>query len=115
MRLFTARARSGHFHAAKSLQPDDSSVSETSRAKCEMHICDTGDSTAGLAMAYRLLAAAQERWRCVIAPHLVALVRAGATPSWTNPSSARTNGTPRDHPRQPTTLDNFSPMPLGRA
>jgi len=38
-----------------------------------------GSRTAGLAMAYKLLAAAQERWRCVNAPHLVALVRAGAT------------------------------------
>ena len=38
-----------------------------------------GSRTAGLAMAYKLLAAAQERWRCVTAPHLVALVRAGTT------------------------------------
>ena len=30
-------------------------------------------------MAYKLLKAAQARWRCVNAPHLVALVRAGAT------------------------------------
>ena len=30
-------------------------------------------------MAYKLLDAAQGRWRCVNAPHLVALVRAGAT------------------------------------
>jgi hypothetical protein len=39
----------------------------------------SGSRTAGLAMAYKLLTAAQERWRCVNAPHLVALVRAGAT------------------------------------
>jgi transposase-like protein len=38
-----------------------------------------GSRTAGLAMAYKLLAAAQARWRAVNAPHLVALVRAGAT------------------------------------
>jgi putative transposase len=38
-----------------------------------------GSRAAGLAMAYKLLEAAQERWRCVNAPHLVALVRAGAT------------------------------------
>jgi transposase-like protein len=38
-----------------------------------------GSRSAGLAMAYKLLAAAQARWRCVNAPHLVALVRAGAT------------------------------------
>ena len=39
----------------------------------------SGSRTAGLAMAYKLLDAAQARWRCVNAPHLVALVRAGAT------------------------------------
>jgi transposase-like protein len=39
----------------------------------------SGSRTAGLAMAYKLLDAAQARWRCVNAPHLVALARAGAT------------------------------------
>jgi hypothetical protein len=34
--------------------------------------------TAGIAMAYKLIDAAQARWRAVNAPHLVALVRAGA-------------------------------------
>ena len=38
-----------------------------------------GSRTAGLARAYKLLTAAQARWRSVNAPHLVALVRAGAT------------------------------------
>jgi transposase-like protein len=38
-----------------------------------------GSRSAGLAMAYKLLDAAQARWRCVNAPHLVALVRAGAS------------------------------------
>jgi hypothetical protein len=38
-----------------------------------------GSRSAGLAMAYKLLDAAQARWRAVNAPHLVALVRAGAT------------------------------------
>src|SRR5436309_3734249 len=33
---------------------------------------------AGLAMAFKLIMAAQDRWRAVNAPHLVALVRAGA-------------------------------------
>jgi hypothetical protein len=33
---------------------------------------------AGLAMAFKLIEAAQARWRAVNAPHLVALVRAGA-------------------------------------
>jgi hypothetical protein len=30
-------------------------------------------------MTYKLIIAAQDRWRAVNAPHLVALVRAGAT------------------------------------
>jgi transposase-like protein len=38
-----------------------------------------GSRTAGLAMAFKLIEAAQARWRAVNAPHLVALVRAGAT------------------------------------
>jgi putative transposase len=37
-----------------------------------------GSKAAGLAMAFKLLEAAQERWRAVSGPHLVALVRAGA-------------------------------------
>jgi transposase-like protein len=37
-----------------------------------------GSRAAGLAMAFKLLEAAQARWRAVNAPHLVALVRAGA-------------------------------------
>jgi putative transposase len=38
-----------------------------------------GSAAAGLAMAFKLLASAQDRWRAVNGPHLVALVRAGAT------------------------------------
>ena len=38
-----------------------------------------GSRDAGIAMAYKLIDAAQARWRAVNAPHLVALVRAGAT------------------------------------
>lgn len=38
-----------------------------------------GSRSAGLAMAFKLIEAAQQRWRAVNAPHLVALVRAGAT------------------------------------
>jgi transposase-like protein len=37
-----------------------------------------GSRAAGLAMAFKLIEAAQTRWRAVNAPHLVALVRAGA-------------------------------------
>ncbi len=38
-----------------------------------------GSRSAGLAMAFKLALAAQDHWRKVNAPHLVALVRAGAT------------------------------------
>jgi len=38
-----------------------------------------GSRAAGLAMAFKLIEAAQARWRMINAPHLVALVRAGAT------------------------------------
>jgi putative transposase len=37
-----------------------------------------GSRAAGLAMAFKLIEAAETRWRSVNAPHLVALVRAGA-------------------------------------
>jgi transposase-like protein len=37
-----------------------------------------GSRAAGLAMAFKLIEAAQDRWRAVNAPHLVALVRTGA-------------------------------------
>jgi putative transposase len=37
-----------------------------------------GSKVAGLAMAFKLLESAQDRWRAVNGPHLVALVRAGA-------------------------------------
>jgi hypothetical protein len=48
---------------------------------CSLLLSDKGAGSriAGLAMAYKLLAAAQARWRCVNAPHLVARVRARAT------------------------------------
>jgi transposase-like protein len=38
-----------------------------------------GSKAAGLAMAFKLILAAQDRWRAVNAPHLVALAGAGAT------------------------------------
>ena len=37
-----------------------------------------GCRAAGIAMAFKLIESAQHRWRAVNAPHLVALVRAGA-------------------------------------
>jgi putative transposase len=38
-----------------------------------------GSRAAGVAMAFKLIESAQARWRAVNAPHLVALIRAGAT------------------------------------
>jgi transposase-like protein len=38
-----------------------------------------GSRAAGVAMAFKLIESAQVRWRAINAPHLVALVRAGAT------------------------------------
>ena len=38
-----------------------------------------GSRAAGIAMAVKLIESAQARWRAVNAPHLVSLVRAGAT------------------------------------
>jgi hypothetical protein len=38
-----------------------------------------GSRAAGLGMAFELIESAQDHWRIVNAPHLVALVRAGAT------------------------------------
>ena len=37
-----------------------------------------GSRAAGMAMTFKLTESAQDRWRAVNAPHLVALVRAGA-------------------------------------
>ncbi len=37
-----------------------------------------GSKAAGQAVAFKLIESAQARWRAVSAPHLVALVRAGA-------------------------------------
>ena len=38
-----------------------------------------GSKAAGIAMAFKLIEAAQARWRAINGPRLVALVRAGAT------------------------------------
>jgi hypothetical protein len=38
-----------------------------------------GSRAAGLAMAFKLMESAQDHWRTVNAPNLVALVRTGAT------------------------------------
>lgn len=55
-----------------------------------------GSRAAGIAMAYKLIEAAQSRWRAVNAPHLVALVRAGAR---------FVNGKLVERPDEPTTKE----------
>ena len=59
-----------------------------------------GSRAAGIAMAYKLIEAAQSRWRAVNAPHLVALVRAGASSRTANSSNAPTTKRPRRRPRK---------------
>jgi transposase-like protein len=56
-----------------------------------------GSRAAGIAMAYKLIEAAQSRWRAVNAPHLVALVRAGAKFE---------NGKLLERPDEPTAEEN---------
>ena len=52
-------------------------LAERGRRALRVHLGK--DVAAGLAMAFKLIESAQRRWRMVNAPHLVALVRAGAT------------------------------------
>ncbi len=69
-----------------------------------------GSRKAGLAMAFKLIEAAELRWRAVNAPQLVARVRAGATFQHGNSSDAQTV-TPktRQSPKDLATgLDNIS-------
>jgi hypothetical protein len=65
-----------------------------------------GSKDAGLAMVFKLLEAAEQRWRAVNGPHLVALVGAGARfengkliqrPS--RRQTRRSTRSPRDHAR----------------
>ena len=58
-----------------------------------------GSRAAGIAMAYKLIEAAQSRWRAVNAPHLVALVRAGA--KFENGTTRRTARRRPPLPRRP--------------
>jgi hypothetical protein len=54
-------------------------LGKPTRRICSAHIAATEDlASRGLAMAFKLIEAAQARGRAVNAPHLVALVRAGA-------------------------------------
>ncbi len=64
-----------------------------------------GSRAAGLAMAFKLIEAAEQRWRSVNAPHLVALVRAGATlregGARSSDRNSRIRKPPRDQRRKP--------------
>jgi putative transposase len=57
-----------------------------------------GSRAAGIAMAYKLIDAAQGRWRAVNAPHLVPLVRAGAVFHKGKLLERPTNITPPERP-----------------
>ena len=63
----------GHLKTSNPIESTFSSVRARTRVTK-----GPGSKAAGLAMAFKLLEAAQDRWRAVNGPHLVALVRAGA-------------------------------------
>jgi transposase-like protein len=76
-----------------------------------------GSRAAGLAMPYKLIEAAQTRWRKVNAPELVALVRAGALfhkgkllerPTDITPAPPPPSTTTGVAGKYPTGIDNFS-------
>ncbi|MGY4650133.1 hypothetical protein ACVWWN_003929 [Mycobacterium sp. URHB0021] len=60
-----------------------------------------GSHAAGIAMAYKLIDAAQARWRAVDVPHLVALVRAGALIHKGKLLECPTDITPAANPPEP--------------
>jgi len=63
-----------------------------------------GSRAAGLAMAYKLIESARQRWRAVNAPHLIAL-SAPVPPSATGSSSnAQPTRSPHDSRRQPAPM-----------
>jgi hypothetical protein len=65
-----------------------------------------GSRAAGIAMAYKLIDAAQARWRAVNAPHLVALVRAGAVFHKALSSVPGTPRSPTPNPAKPTSPES---------
>jgi putative transposase len=79
-----------------------------------------GSKDGGLAMVFKLLEAAEQRWRAVNGPHLVALVRAGA-----RFEKGKLVERPKEAPeeeqrgrrvimrgRRPTGFDDSSPSPI---
>jgi hypothetical protein len=59
-----------------------------------------GSRAAGLAMAFKLIESAQDRWRAVNAPQLVALVRAGSCSSTASSSNDPTSPPLRARPKK---------------
>jgi hypothetical protein len=53
-------------------------VSKGGCLHCQGRDRGAGSAAAALAMVFKLVESAQQRWRAVNVPHLVALVRAGA-------------------------------------
>lgn len=70
-------APTGKVQPMLTVVPGDGSGHESGKA-ASPSLIDEIVRAAGLAMAFKLTESAQARWRCVNAPHLVALVRAGA-------------------------------------
>jgi putative transposase len=62
-----------HWQHLKTTNPIESPISTVLRTK------GPGSRAAGLAMAFNLLEAAQDRWQRINGAHLVELVRSGAT------------------------------------
>ncbi|MFG2639231.1 transposase, partial [Streptomyces sp. NPDC048362] len=67
--------RAEHWVHLRTTNPIESTFSVTLRTKVTR---GAGSPAAALAMVCKLVGSAQARWRAVTAPHLVALVRAGA-------------------------------------
>ena len=67
-----------HWIHLRTTNPIESTFA-TVRHRTQGHPRTRARAAAGLAMAFKLIEAAQDRWRAVNGPHLVALVRAGAT------------------------------------
>jgi putative transposase len=73
-----------------------------------------GSRAAGIAMAYKLIDAAQVRWHAVNAPHLVALGRLGPYSTRANYSNAPSTSRPPNRANQPKRRSNETTSSTGR-